>query len=330
MTPICGVLSTAIGSLLRSAHGQLQGLQDIVFEILGLLNAAAHPHEIVKDTSDFALIFGDAGVRHAGRNLAETLDAAQTLGQREDLGMLAEEVCCGLATLNAEAEHTAAHTIAVLLNGDLPVGVGVQAGVVDRDDVWRRLEGLSDNSGVLGSFAGAQVKGLETAVSQPAVECRRNGANGVLQECKALAQSLRVEGGDTHQDIGVTVDILGHGVNHHVGAVIQRVLDIGAHEGVVDHNQDAMAVGNFSHGFDIHQTEGRVGGGLDPDEFGLIGPNQVLDMQLDAWREGHVDTVRRCHLGEISVSAAVDIGDRNNVRPSGEGLEDGRSSCGAR
>jgi hypothetical protein len=36
------------------------------------------------------------------------------------------------------------------------------------------------------------------------------------------------------------------------------------------------------------------------------------------------------HLGEVAVGATVDVRDRDNVRASGEGLEDVGSGCGAR
>lgn len=213
---------------------------------------------------------------HAGWDLAETLNTSQALGQREDLGILTEEVGRSLAALDAEAEHTTTHAIPVLLNGDFSVRVGVKTGIVDGNNMRGRFEGLSHDGGVLGSLARTQVQGLQTAVGEPAVKGRGNGTDGVLQESKALVQVLGVECGNTHQHIRVTVDILGHGVHDQIGAVVQRVLDIGTHKCIIDHDQNAMAVGDLRDGLDIHQAEGWVGRGLDPDEFGLIGPDQVL------------------------------------------------------
>ena len=264
---------------------------------------------------------------HAGGDLAQRLDTAQTLGQGEDLGVLAEVVRSSLATLDAEAEHTTAHAIAVLLESNLAVGVRVDTGVVDGDDVRGSLKSLSHGGGVLGSLASAEVQGLQTTVSQPAVEWRRDSANGILKERETLLQVLGVESGDTHQDIGVAVDVLGDGVDDDISAVVKRVLDVGAHEGVIDNDVDAMAVGDLSDGLDIDQAEGGVGGGLDPDKLGVAGANQFLDVQLDGGREGHLDAVGGGNLGEVSVGSAVDIGDRNDVRPAGKGLQDVRG-CG--
>ena len=115
-----------------------------------------------------------------------------------------------------------------------------------------------------------------------------------------------MEGGGAYR---VTVDILGHGVNDDISAVVERVLNIGAHEGVVDDNKDAIAVGNVSNGLDIDQTEGGVGRGFDPDELGLFWANQTLDLSLDGGRESDIDAVGGGNLGEVSVGTTVDIGD---------------------
>lgn len=107
--------------------------------------------------------------------------------------------------------------------------------------------------------------------------------------------------------------------------MVERVLDVWTHEGVIHHDQNSMAMGDISNGANIHQAECRVRRSLDPDELGLVGADQVLYMQLDAGREGHLDAVGGSHLGEVSVSSAVHIGDRDDMGAGGERLEDG---CG--
>jgi hypothetical protein len=127
---------------------------------------------------------------------------------------------------------------------------------------------------------------------------------------------------------GVAVDVLGDGVNDNVGTVVQGVLDIGAHKGVVNDNEDATLVGDIGNKLDINQAEGGVGGGFDPDELSL-GADQLLDLLLNTRRERDLDTVRGGNLGEVPVSAAVHIRDGDDVRASGQRLEDYRSGCGA-
>ena len=235
--------------------------------------------------------------------------------------MLAETLGGLLAAVDAEAQHAAAETVTVLLESDLALLVGVGAGVVDEQDVGVDLEGLADGGCVLGGLAGAEVQGLDATVSEPAVEGRRNGANGVLEEGEAFEEGLRVEGGDTHADVTVTVDVLGDTVNDDVGAVLKRVLDVGREESVVDDDHDARTVGNVGDGADVDEREGGVGGSLDPDELGL-GLNQGLDVDLDARSEGDLDTVGGGDLCEVAVGTAVDIRDGNDMAASSERLED--------
>lgn len=266
---------------------------------------------------------------HARGDLAKRLDTTQRLSQREDLGVLAEVVRGSLATLDTEAQHTTAHAVAVLLERDLAVRVGVDSGVVDGDNVGGGLEGESHGGGIGGRLTGAQVQGLQTTVGEPAVEGGGDGADGVLEEGETLLEGVGVESGDTHADVGVAVDVLSDGVDDDVGAVVERVLDVGAHEGVVDDDEDAMATGDVDDGADVDQAEGGVGGSLDPDELGLVVADQVLDVQFDSRGEGDVHAVRSSNLSEVAVGATVDVGDGDDVRPGGEGLEDVGSGGGA-
>jgi len=124
----------------------------------------------------------------------------------------------------------------------------------------------------------------------------------------------------------VTVDILSDGVNNNVGTVVERVLNVGAHESVVDNDQDAMTVGDISNSLNIDQAEGRVGRSFDPDELSLIRTDQILDVKLNGRRESHIDAVSGGNLGEVSVSTTVDIGDRDDVRPRSQRLQDNSGS----
>lgn len=88
-----------------------------------------------------------------------------------------------------------------------------------------------------------------------------------------------------------------------------------------------MLVGDSSHLPDIDQGQGRIAGALDPDQFRLVGPDELGHVDLNAGREGHLDAMRRCDFGKVTMSATVDIRDRYDVRALGERLED-QGSCG--
>src|SRR5699024_7190084 len=120
--------------LLRGRDGLVEGLQHIRDAIGSVLHTAAHPHHVVKHANSLPLGLGDTSVRHAAGHLDQTLDAAQALGEGEDASVLAEALGGGVAAAHAEGQHAAAHAVAVLLLGDVPVGVGVEARVVDSDD----------------------------------------------------------------------------------------------------------------------------------------------------------------------------------------------------
>jgi len=267
-------------------------------------------------------------MRHAARDLDETLDAAQALGQRKQRRRLAEPLGGRGPALDAEAQHAAAHAVPVLPQRDRAVRVRVQARVVDGDDVRRGLEGVRDERRVRGGLARTQVQGLEAAVGEPAVEGRGDGADGVLQEGEARVHGVRVECGNAHDDVRVSVDVLGHGVHDDVGAVAEWVLHVGAEEGVIDDDHDAVLVRLVCDGADVDEAEGWVARGFDPDEL-CVGCDVRADVDLDLGREGDVDAVRLGDLGEVSVGATVDVGDGDDMRARGEGLEDDGGGRGA-
>lgn len=120
----------------------------------------------------------------------------------------------------------------------------------------------------------------------------------------------------------MAVDVLGDGVDDDVGSVVQGILDVRAQEGVVHHDLDAMLVSNGRNGADINEAQGRVGRGLDPDEPGLVRADQLGHVGLDGGREGDLDAVGGRDLGEVSVGAAVDVRDGDDVGAAGERLED--------
>lgn len=184
-----------------SNEGLLEGLEDIGLEVLAVFDSAAETDQVVEDTGDLTLFLGDAGVGHGAGDLDERLDTAEGLGKDEELGGLAEAFGGFAASLDAEAEHATAHSVAVLLEGDLAVWVGVDAGVVDSLDVRGGLEGTGNQGCVCGGLSGTEMEGLETAVGQPAVKGRGDGTNGVLEEGQSGLDLVGVESGNTHEDV---------------------------------------------------------------------------------------------------------------------------------
>ena len=305
----------------------LEGLENIVGEILSILDTAADTDKVVKDTDGLTVIPRDTGVSHAAGNLNKTLNTTQTLGEGEDLGHLAEALSSSMATLDAEREHTAAKSVAVLLLGDMSVGVRIKAGVVDSNDQRRSLESSSDSVGVAASLASSQVQGLETTMGEPGVESGGNSTNGVLEEAQTSLELVAIESSNTHNYITVAIDVLGDTVDDDIGTEVERVLDVGREESVVDNDENAVLVGLGNDSSDIDEAQCRVAGGLDPDQAS-IGGDVFGDINLDLWCESDLDAVGLCDLGEVTVGTAVDIGDGDDMAAGSQTLENGGGGGG--
>lgn len=291
---------------LRPHHRLLHRLHHISDQIRPILHATRQPHQIIEHARRLALLARDPRMRHGPRDFAQTLNPTERLREGENLRRLAEALGRFLAATQPERQHPAAQPVAVLLQRDFAVFVGGETRVVDGEDVRGGLQGLGDEEAVLGRFAGTEVQGFDAAVGEPAVEGGGDGADRVLEEGEAGVEVGGVEGGDTHEDVGVPVDVFGDAVDDDVGAVLEWVLDVGGEEGVVDDDHDAAAVRDVGYGSYIYQGEGRVGGRLDPDQLSLWF-DLLLDVELDGGGEGNPHTVRRCHFREVSVRAAIYI-----------------------
>lgn len=103
-------------------------------------------------------------------------------------------------------------------------------------------------------------------------------------------------------------------MNDNVGAMLQRILDIRAHEGVIDNHQDSVTVGDFRDLGDIDHSKCWVRRGLNPNQFGVARTDQLLHIQLNAGRESDMDSMGRRNLGEVPVCATVHIGYGYNMR----------------
>lgn len=67
-----------------------------------------------------------------------------------------------------------------------------------------------------------------------------------------------------------------------IGAMIEWVLYVWREEGIVDHDENTVCVGDRSDGADVDEGECGIGRCFNPDEFGFVGADQRLDFDLDA------------------------------------------------
>ena len=106
----------------------------------------------------------------------------------------------------------------------------------------------------------------------------------------------------------MTVDVLCHRVYHDIRAVVQRILDIRAHEGVVHNYHDSVLMRNRRDLPYVHQGQCRVRWRLDPDKL-RVWANEFGNVDFDAWAECDLDIVCERYLCEVTVRSSVDIRD---------------------
>lgn len=131
------------------------------------------------------------------------------------------------------------------------------------------LEELSDDEGVVLVLSHANVKCFKAAKDEPSVERGRGSADGVLNEAELLVYVVEVSDDDTADDIGVTVNEFGSGVDDDIGAEGDGVLEEGAHEGIIDGEESVVLMSDGSEGGDVVEFKSGVSGGFSPKEFGI-------------------------------------------------------------
>lgn len=80
----------------------LEGLENVIGKVLGVLNTAADADKVVENTDSLTLISRDTGMSHAAGNFDQTLNTTKTLSESEDLRHLAETLSGSVTTLDAE------------------------------------------------------------------------------------------------------------------------------------------------------------------------------------------------------------------------------------
>ena len=267
---------------------------------------------------------------HDGRVVDQALHTAQGLGQGEDLNPLQHPPGALQIAVDQHRDH-AAEAAVHLARGQFVLRVADQARIDDLGHAFPVFQPAGHGHGVLVVRLHAQAQGLQPPVGQEGVERPHDAADGVLQELQ-LGRHLGVLG---HQnpadDVGVAVQILGRRVHDHVGAQGQRLLAPRRGEGVVDHQDQLVRLGDLRQGLDVGQLHQRVGGGLDPQHPRLVG-----DRCLDCLQVGQVDIAEvqphrpTTHPLEQPPRAAVQVVAGDDVRPGVQQLQRRRGRRHAR
>ena len=267
-------------------------------------------------------------MRHHGRMLDERLDAAERLGKREEPGLLEQ----GGGRLKTAPHHAGDHAAAArhLTLRQFVLRVAGREGPGDRLHRGMGFEQRHHLLGVGGVLAHAHAERLDAAKHEEAVHGAGDGADGVLQKVELLGEAVVARYGNAADHVGVAVDELGRGVNDDVGAVVERRLKDGRHEGVVHHHERTGRVGNLSECGDIDQLQHGIGRRLEPEHL-RVGP-QVLPKRggVREVSEGELHAEAGEHLGEEPVGAAVEVVAGHHMVAGAEEVEDGVGGRAAR
>ena len=170
------------------------------------------------------------------------------------------------------------------------------------------FEPLGHFHGVAAVLLDAQVEGFEASDVKPGVERGRHRAGRVLQEGHRVACFLVVQDHRAADHVRVAADVLGGGVDDHVGAVCERMLQYRGCEGVVHDHFGAVRVRHGRGGGDVGDVEQRVGRGLDPHILVVLGGQCGFHgFQIGDVHHVEAHTPRHEHLGEQAVGATVHI-----------------------
>ena len=161
-----------------------------------------------------------------------------------------------------------------------------------------------------------QGEGPEAAQDQEAVERPGHAAHRVLEEPEPLGDGVARGDRDAEDRVRVPAEVLGGRMEHDVGAELERPLEGGRGERVVDDDERRRLAGlrravanGRGRRRDIGDLEQRIRRRLEPDEAGSGG--QALPQRVVARRE--VDVARGpaargpVHALEVAVGAAVDV-----------------------
>lgn len=115
----------------------------------------------------------------------------------------------------------------------------------------------------------------------------------------------------------MAIDVFGDGMHHNIGPMIQWVLHVGAQERIVHHDLDSMLMRNCRHSANVHQAQRRVARALNPDKLGLAWPYERRHVDLDAWRESHLNAMCSGNLCKVAMRSTVNIRYGDNMRACG-------------
>ena len=111
----------------------------------------------------------------------------------------------------------------------------------------------------------------------------------------------------------MTADVLGHRVDHDVGAVRDRPAQVGRRHGVVDDQRNARGVRDLGNRLQVADHAVRVGCAFDENPLGLLPDRLLKFLGLGGVDEAYVPVELGEGLAELGNRAAVQLGRRDDL-----------------
>ena len=195
-----------------------------------------------------------------------------------------------------------------LLGRHLVAGVLGQARVQHPQDGRVPGEHLGDALGVVAVPIHSDRERLDAPQREPVVERPGHRPDRVLRERQLLGELVVAGDERAADDVGVTAEVLGRGVQDDVRAQRERLLQVGRGEGVVDDEPGPGLPRDVRDRRDVRDAQQRVGRRLAPDDPGgrpQRGPQRVDVREVDRRvldaprREDLVDEPERAAVGVV-------------------------------
>src|SRR5215468_5381516 len=107
-------------------------------------------------------------------------------------------------------------------------------------------------------------------------------------------------------------------MDNDVCAQLQRLLKIGAGEGVIDNHQQFMMMSNLCNCLYIHQSKQRISRSLQPDHFRVWANGLFVSRQAICWHIAGFDVVAAHHALKDTIGASVEVIAGDNMITSAE------------
>ena len=172
---------------------------------------------------------------------------------------------------------------------------------------------------------------LGAAQHQPRVERAEDCPRRILHESQPLDVVVSRRDDDAADAVAVAVQVLGGAVRDEVGAKGDRLLNVRAGEGVVDHQAGVVAMGEGGGQRQVGQPHHRVARGLDEEHPRLRRERPLGGVEVAGVDVGEAHVVTAQDLVEQPEGAAVDVVRHHRViaalQQRSDGIDGGHARC---